>query len=341
MHKTEDRTLLNNPVFRPTSLLFLLIICLFCQTTLSEAVGIDETLDVSSGPSIKLSGYTQAGYTRWEKDKKGFRIRQARVQLKGDILKNIDYKLQIDATQSPILLDAKIGINLSAYANLSFGQFKVPFSIENLITGAELDTINRSNTVNKLCPARDIGTQGRDIGVAFGGKYSILEYTLGVFNGSGKNKPDTNDRLDIAGRLVLTPFRSFSMGLSHYNGKYSSEAGLPSVENHRTGVDILFLSGRFSLKGEYIFASVDQIEKYGWYIQGGYYLIPKTLEAIVKHDHFDGNRTVHEDQIVVTTLGLNYFFSRKTKFQVNYERRRGGSRESVDDVILAQIQAGF
>jgi len=48
-----------------------------------------------------------------------------------------------------------------------------------------------------------------------------------------------------------------------------------------------------------------------------------------------------EDQIVVTTLGINYFFSRKTKIQVNYERRRGGSLESVDDVILAQIQAGF
>jgi phosphate-selective porin len=308
---------------------------------MSEALSIDEQLEISSGPSLKLSGYTQVGYTRWEQDKKGFRIRQARVQIKGDILKNIDYKIQIDATQSPVLLDAKVGVNLSPYVSLSFGQFKVPFSLENLVPGSELDTINRSNTVDNLCPARDIGTQGRDIGFTVSGKYSIFEYTLGAFNGSGKNKKDTNDRLDIAGRLVLTPFRSLSIGLSHYNGRYNAEVGIPSGENHRTGVDILFLPGRFSVKGEYIFASDDQVERYGWYIQGGYYLIPKTLEAIVKHDCFDGYRTAQGNRIVVTTFGINYFFSRITKIQVNYEHRGGGSLESVDDVILAQIQAGF
>ena len=318
-----------------------LMICLCGLTRVSEAGKNEERLAVSSNPSLKLGAYTQVGYMRWEKDKKGFRIRQARVILKGDILKNIDYKLQIDATQSPILLDAKIGVYLSPYANLSLGQFKVPFSIENLISGSELDTINRSNTVIKLCPARDIGTQGRDIGLTISGKYSILEYTLGVFNGSGKNKKDTNDQLDIAGRLVLTPFRSFSIGLSHYNGRYNPEAGLPIKKNNRTGVDIIFLPGRFSLKGEYIFASYDQIKRSGWYLQVGYNLIPKTLEAIVKHDYYDEDRAVREDQIVVTTLGINYFFSRKTKIQVNYERRRGGPLESLDHVILAQIQAGF
>jgi len=331
----------NNSKLKFSSQAVFLIFYIFSLTTPSEGVGVDEKLDVSPGPSLKLSAYSQVGYTRWEPDKKGFRISQARVILKGDILKNIDYKLQIDATQSPVLLDAKIGVNLSPYANLSFGQFKVPFSIENLISGSELDTINRSNTVNKLCPARDIGTQGRDIGATINGKYSILEYTLGVFNGSGKNKKDTNDQLDIAGRLALTPFRSLSIGLSHYDGRYNPDPGLLIEKNNRTGFDIIFLPGRFSLKGEYIVASYEQVDRYGWYLQGGYYLIPKTLEAIVKHDYYDGDRAAPEDQIVVTTLGINYFFSRKTKIQVNYERRRGGSLESVDDVILAQIQAGF
>ncbi|MGD9346077.1 MAG: porin, partial [Candidatus Aminicenantes bacterium] len=206
--------MLNKTMIKYPSPVFLLMIYLSLLTGVSEAAGFDEQLNISSGPALKLSGYTQVGYTRWEQDKRGFRIRQARIQLKGDILKNIDYKIQIDATQSPILLDAEVGINLSPYVNLSFGQFKVPFSIENLISGSELDTINRSNTVNNLCPARDIGTQGRDIGFTISGKYSIFEYTLGVFNGSGKNKTDTNDQLDVAGRMVLTLFHSFSIGLS-------------------------------------------------------------------------------------------------------------------------------
>jgi len=323
------------------ALWYLMIICLFGMTRISEAGGSDEELKIPSDQSLKLGAYTQAGYTHWEEGREGFRIRKARVILKGDILKNINYKLQIDAVQSPVLLDAKIGINLSPYAKLLFGQFKIPFSIENLISGSELDTINRSNTVKYLCPGRDIGAKGRDIGITVNGKYSNLEYTLGVFNVSGINKIDTNNKLDIAGRLVYIPFRSLSIGFSHYNGRYSPDLSVPVMNKDRTGVDIFFIRDRSSLKGEYIFARDGQTERYGWYIQGGYYLIQKKLEAIVKHDTFDRNMAIQEDHIVVITLGLNYFFSGKTKFQINYEYRRGVLDETFDSVILAQIQAGF
>jgi hypothetical protein len=327
-------------MFKSLSLLYVLIICLFGLIRISEARGSDGESKNSSEQSLKLSGYTQVRYTHWEEGKEGFRIRQARVILKGDILKNIDYKFQIDAVKTPILLDAKIGVNLSPYAKLSFGQFKVPFSIENLISGSELDTINRSNTVKKLCPGRDIGAQGRDIGATVNGKYSSLEYTLGVFNGSGINKTNTNDQLDIAGRLVFTPFRSLSIGFSHYDGRYSPDLSAPVIKKDRTGVDIFFMRSRSSLKGEYIFARDGQTERSGWYIQGGYYFIQKKLQAIVKHDFFDRNMAIPGDRIVVTTLGINYFFSRKTKILINYEYRKGID-ETSENVILAQLQAGF
>ncbi len=323
------------------TLLYLLIICLFGMTRISEAGGSDEELKIPSDQSLKLGAYTQVGYTHWEEGREGFRIRKARVILKGDILKNFNYKLQIDSVQSPVLLDAKIGINLSPYAKLSFGQFKIPFSIENLISGSELDTINRSNTVENLCPGRDIGAKGRDIGITVNGKYSSLEYTLGVFNGSGMNKIDTNDQLDIAGRLVFTPFHSLSIGFSHYDGRYSPDLGVPVIKKDRTGVDIFFIKDRTSLKGEYIFARDNQTERSGWYIQGGYYFIKNKLEAIVKQDSLDRNLAFGEDRIVVITVGMNYFFSRKTKFQINYEYRRESLDETFDGVILAQIQAGF
>jgi len=338
--KSQIEDLAYNKKYKRHTLICMLIICLFGLIKISEARGSDGESKISSDHSLKWSGYTQARYTHWEEGKEGFRINQARVILKGDILKNINYKLQIDAVKALILLDAKIDVNLSPYAKLSFGQFKVPFSIENLISGSELDTINRSNTVKNLCPGRDIGAQGRDIGMTVNGKYSCLEYTLGVFNGSGINKTNTNDQLDIAGRLVLTPFGSLSVGFSHYNGRYSPSRGAPVMKKDRTGVDILFMRGGFSLKGEYIFARDGQIERSGWYIQGGYYFIQKKLQAIVKHDSFDRNMAIRGDQIVVTTLGINYFFSRKTKLLINYEYRRGID-EASENVILAQIQAGF
>lgn len=320
---------------------YLLIIGLFSLISLSEAGGSDETLEILSGQSLNLGAYTQVGYTHWDKEKGGFRIRQARVTLKGDVFKNINYKLQIETQATPVLLEARLGLNFSPLARLSFGQFKIPFSIENLVTGSDLDTINRSNTVKNLCPGRDNGAQGRDVGMTLSGKYSALAYTVGVFNGSGINKLNNDGRLDIAGRLVIAPLPALTFGFSHYNGRYIPEIGMPVMKNARTGVDLSWISDRSSLKGEYIYVTDLQVERSGWYIQGGYYLIPKKLEVIVKQDSFDRNRSIQGDQIDVTTLGINYFFSKMTKLQLNYEYRRGQTYDASKNVILAQLQAGF
>ena len=322
-------------------LVYLCVICLFGLARMSEARGSDEQLEIGSVQSLKLNAYSQVGYTHWEQGKEGFRIRQSRITLRGDILKNIDYKFQIDAQTVPVLLEARIGLSFSTLARLSFGQFKIPFSIENLIAGSDLDTINRSNTVKNLCPGRDNGAMGRDIGITLSGTYSALAYTLGVFNGSGIYKLNTDGQLDIAGRLVITPFSPFSIGFSHYNGRYIPEIDMPVVKNARTGVDISFIGDRSSLKGEYIFVKDAHVERSGWYIQGGYFLIKKKLEAIIKQDSYDGNRAIRGDQIDVTTLGIDYFFSKMTKILINYEYRRGQFNDASKSVLLAQIQAGF
>ena len=60
-----------------------------------------------------------------------------------------------------------------------------------------------------------IGNQnGRDIGIQLGGALvkkgntSLVEYRLGVFNGSGINVADTaNEAKDIAGRLIVNPIK--------------------------------------------------------------------------------------------------------------------------------------
>jgi phosphate-selective porin len=326
---------------RSITLLCFLIYCLFSLIKISEAKGGNEELNISSDQSLRLSGYIQAGYALWEKGREGFGIRRTRVILKGDILKNIDYKFQIDAVKTPILLDAVIGISLNPYAKLSFGQFKVPFSIENLTSASELETINLSNTVKNLCPGRDIGASGRDIGMTVIGIYSWIEFTLGVFNGSGINRTDYNEQKDLAGRLAFTPFRSLSIGFSHYDGRYSPDHSAPVIKKDRTGIDLFFMRDRSSLKGEYIFARDGQTERYGLYIQGGYFLIPEKLQVIIKYDYFDGNMDIHGDHILAITLGLNYYFSKKTKFQINYEYNKGQLDVYPKDVLLAQIQAGF
>jgi len=241
---------------------------------------------------------------------------------------------------TPVLLDAQIEMSFIPHTKLTVGQFKVPFSLENLTPGSDLDTISRSHTVEKLCPGRDIGAKGRDLGVTINGEFSRIKYILGVFNGSGINKTDFNDQKDIVGRVTfyLDSFLGFS--LSHYRGRYSPYPEAPIVKRNRIGMDIFFIKERFSVKGEYILARDDKTDRYGWYIQGGYYLFPKKIQTILKYDSLN-TKNIRGEQSDVVTIGFNWFFSKKTKFQINYEYRIGELGKISNHVILAQLQAGF
>ena len=315
-------------------------LCLAILIGIADA-GEEEVLPVLSEKLLKLSGYSQVQYAQGEVGGEDFRVRRARIGLKGSLLKNIDYSFQVDAIRSPILVDARLDITLFPRAKLSFGQFKVPFSLENLTSSSALDNVDRTQTVKEICPGQDIGATGRDIGITLSGKFSWLEYSFGIFNGSGINTRDTNDRRDFVGRLVFRPFQFVRIGISHYEGIHSSFAGGPLLNRDRSGMDIFIAKGRLFLKGEYILARNEVIDQDGWYVRAGYSLIQDKLQAVVNYDSFDLDIDLTGNRSDVLTLGLNWFFSGKTKLQVNYEYHKQEWSETGDHVLIAQFQAGF
>ncbi len=161
---------------------------------------------------MKLSGFFQTLATAQKSGSDGFSIRRARFGFAGGIIKSLTFKVSFDAVKSPLLVDAMADWAPSAAAGIRFGQFKVPFGIENTLSAADLDMIATAPTVAKLAPGQDIGASGRDIGLVFNGKASAFEYYLGVFNGAGINKADTNDQKDIAARLIVRPLSGLSLG---------------------------------------------------------------------------------------------------------------------------------
>lgn len=324
---------------RRKGVLFSILSLLLLAGTLARA-DEKEQFSLLADQPLKLSGFTQVGYVHLADDPDEFRIRRARISLKGDIFKNMSYRLQMDAVKSPALLDALAEINFSPYVRVTFGQFKVPFSSENLSPSSALDTINRSQAVEKLCPGRDIGSQGRDIGLSVSGKYSGLEYAAGVFNGSGMNRKDADEKKDFAGRMVLHPFGLLTMAAAFYKGMNSPSSGALPVARNRTGLEIIFLQSSFSVKGECIFARDDQTLSSGWYFQGGYFIAGK-LQSIIRYDSYDKNRDMASDRSDLLIFGLNWFFSEKTKLQVNCEWNKKERRKFASSAILAQFQAGF
>ncbi len=300
-----------------------------------------EPSPVVAAAPFKLTGFSQFGYTAWDKGVDSFSARRIRFSLSGELFKNVNYKIQVDAVKSPVVLDALVEFKFCPEAGLRVGQFKVPFSMENLTSSADLDTINRSQPEEKLAPGRDNKSNGRDIGAALFGKWSIVEYTLGVFNGAGIDTKDNNSEKDFAGRLVVRPVEFLALGAAVYKGRTSLATGSPAYDRNRTGLELAVLHDPFSLKSEYIFAKDDELERSGWYVQGGWFLMPKKLQAVLKVDAYDKDRNIADNRMNLWTVGVNWFFTAKSKLQVNYELYKLEGGKTDNSAFLVQLQAGF
>jgi phosphate-selective porin len=264
-----------------------------------------------------------------------------RLSLTGEILKNLRFKFQVDALKSPLLLDAYLDWGFHSAASVRVGQFKIPFSMESQTSSADLDLINRTQVVSKLAPGWDIGSYGRDIGITLFGKTAFLEYTVGVFNGSGINKTDADDNKDWAGRLVIHPISFLTLAAAGYNGKTIPSAGAAPVTRARLGLEAALLLDAMSLKGEFIQGQDGDTMKQGWYVQGGYFVLPKQLQGVVRFDSYDKDRNASLDRTDVWTLGVNWILAARTKLTLNCEITRDESGKTTNKALIAQFQAAF
>ena len=301
----------------------------------------EEAPPVVSSRSFRLSGYTQFLYNYWEKGTDSFSIPRARLTLSGELIKNVRFRIQVDGVKSPALIDANVDFLFNPAYGLRIGQYYVPVSLENNTSDSDMDTILRSQVVNALAPSRDIGSQGRDIGAMFMGRCSIAEYYLGVFNGAGINKQDTNKAKDLSGRLVLHPVKSLAVGGSFYKGRNNPVLTGPDLGRDRIALEAAWLPGPFSFKGEFLWAKDDVTSKSGWYVQGGYYFLPGRFQAIIKWDTYDKNRELSGDRADLFTLGANWFLWGKTKIVANYTLYRTEGQGTTNQAVSVQFQAAF
>lgn len=317
--------------------------------------------NVVAAKPIKISGYTQVRFQSFAEDNKtdSFDIRRARLDIRGDITERFDYRFQgeFGGNKGPFLLDATAGYKFSPWLKATAGQFKIPFSLENLTSSPKLETINRSQVVEALVArGKDvIGNQnGRDIGVQASGSFFqkddryLFDYTAGIFDGAGINTLDNNDQKDFVGRLVFHPIKGLDVGGSFYNGfdkwnlNPSDPKSVPTNQDRdRVGAEIAYVNELLSLKGEYIAGVDGNTDKDGWYVQGGYFIFPKKLEAVLKYDTFDPDKKKNDNESDVYTLGANWYFNKWAFLQANYEIKRERNKEIDNNVFTGQLTLQF
>ena len=154
-----------------------------------------------------LTGYVQfdfRGYQQGSHPANTFLLRRARLALEGKLFRYFDYKIEGDFadTASTLARDIYLRIHRADRLQLTFGQFREPFSQEELRRDQVQDFVERS-LANNLAPSRSPGVMLS--GVL---KKGVFEYQLGAFNGKGLLANNTVGTPEGVVRVRVAPWKN-------------------------------------------------------------------------------------------------------------------------------------
>lgn len=246
--------------------------------------------------------------------------------------------------------------------NLKVGQFKSPFTIESQFVPATLETASYSRTIANLvgyAGEDDVlkaqngkNNFGRDAGIMASGEliplanHNLVQYSVGLFQGTGVVTSETNNNKDFAGMLLLKPVKEFRIGGGAYFGQATYfKAGEDTLNDHvrnRWFLSADYNSERFNARTEWVHGNDGGIKKEGVYVLGLYYIIPKKLNVLGKVDYYNKNKEVNAD-VLDYTCGINYCFYPQCRVQLNYTYSDYSEEWGVknSNVVFAQLQVAF
>jgi phosphate-selective porin OprO/OprP len=146
-----------------------------------------------------------------------FAMRKVRPTFSGRVARYFDFKFMPDfGNGTTSIQDAYFDIRFSPKLRIRSGKDKAPVGYELLVGDAFLLFPERS-LASSLVPNRDVGV------AAQGDLSPKFYYAAGVFNGIGDGASsstdvDTNNGKDLAGRIVVQPFRSTQTPAGALNG---------------------------------------------------------------------------------------------------------------------------
>jgi phosphate-selective porin len=160
-----------------------------------------------------------------------------------------------------------------------------------------------------------------------------------------------------AGGTVLSPAGSLRV---NSDGSLTALAAPSAAEREGYGFDAAFHWGPFDLAGEYLSESYEarpmsdvlpsftDFRAEGYYVQGGYFIVPKRLQVVTKYEHFNPGQII-DDNLDSITGGLTYYIrGDDIKLMANYIHTWSSFRDarpalgpSDFDEILLRLQIVF
>lgn len=287
-------------------------------------------------PSPKLTGYLQPR-VQTSGDSAAFFLRRARFAVEGAITPWASYRAQVEmrtpgapATPptSPLSLSATdlwIKLNHQRWGG-TVGQFRVPFSLESLLSSTTLETTERSRIVN---------VARRDIGVQADWRIPQLLLQAAMVNGEGPNRATNPDnRMAYFVRGVATPVQGLDVG-GAFGGYSDSTIG---------NFQVMYRLGRWTARAEYIRAhhKTADFNTRGWYTLAAYSVVPQQVQIVGRVQQYDPSDKVATGRLTGYLVGVQYFMSGDNfKVIADYEVFREPTVQVKNNRGVVQLQARF
>jgi phosphate-selective porin len=247
--------------------------------------------------------------------------------------------------------------------NVRFGQYKIPFTIENPMSPTRLETIYFSRSASAMAgstgdfnqfgvsgPGGSVSVKaGRDAGLQLSGKlfkkdnFFRLEYYTGLFNGTGFNTKDNNNHKDFIGTAYYQPILGLRIGGSVYSGKLDYAQNGQPVAGHVRNVQAVsaeYNSKSFYGRSEFLTANNGGVKRKGYYGSAVWKLAPNKWDVLGKYDFYDKDTAVGQNETQDITAGINYYFAFLCRVQLNYIYTNDKAL-GKNNAVAAQLQLFF
>ncbi|MGH7149877.1 MAG: porin [Planctomycetota bacterium] len=320
--------------------------------------------------SLKIGGKLQIRGSYLDRDDDGtgsnstsFSVNRARAEFEGNAFgKDLTFKLTTDLRGgSASLRDGYLNYAFEKAVQIRGGQFKVPFSRQELTSAFRQQFVDRSFVTDTFAP-------GREPGAMLHGSMEdgVFEYALGAFNGDGQNV-NTNDDNAVrwAGRVGVNPLgavpysegdldrtQEILLGIG-VNAMHNPTRGTPDADVDSFGLDGILLTGGLSVQGELFLQRSDvengpTAEDEAAYVQAGYLIADGwEIAGRVAGASFDNDVLATGDtrQQREFQVGLSrYFRKHDLKIQADATHRSIdvlGNQDELDRVLRLQAQLVF
>src|SRR3989442_4629643 len=298
---------------------------------LAPSLGAQARDSTSTAP--KVTGYLQPRFQDLG-DSASFFLRRARFALEGSITLWASFRVQVElrtigapATPpaSPLTLSATdlfIRLRHERWGS-TVGQFRVPLSLESLLSSTTLETTERS---------RIVSVARRDIGAQVDWHVPRLALQAAVVNGEGPNRaPNPDNRMAYFARAVVTPVPGLDVGgaAAGYSDSTIGDA------------QAMYRLGRWTARAEYIRTHhrAADVHTRGWYLLAAYQLVPRQDPGVGRMQQYDPSDKVGTDRSTGYLVGMQYFM-RGDNFKViaDYEIFREQAVQVNNNRAVVQMQ---